>query len=974
MSDRQPLLSGFNEPEEDKKQPEAKQPEAAAETHDESAKTDGSADSAETRKSQQPATEKLEPVESLSGRRIYVIDAFSLIYQLYFAMPNLTGPKGQPVGALQGFVRDMLDLMSRREASEQWKQPTDIVVAFDAPGDVFRHEIYPSYKDNRDPMPDELRSQIEPIKQMLDAMAIPRLELVGYEADDIMATVATQVDQMDGECFIVTSDKDCRQLITNNVCMYNIRKDQYYIAENLLDDWGIRPDQVVDFQSLVGDSVDSVPGVPQIGPKTATGLLQEFETLEGVLDNAETVKAKNRRENLMNGRDMAMMSRELVRLDRSVPVEINWHAATIGGMDFERLNVLSDEFGFNRLKKRLMEMDLDAEPPPAWEADYVLVSDTDQLRELVAEISNQPLLSIDTETTGLNPRTADLVGISLAWETGKAYYVPVRALDGDPVLSLEDVTAILGPILESPSIAKLGQNIKYDLVVLRNHGIRVGGVRFDTMIADYLLEPGQRNHSLDAMSQRYLNHTMVPITELIGKGKKQITLDQVELDRVAYYAAEDADVPLRLYEILNPLLDESPQLRELFDSVEIPLIEVLAEMEFNGIQVNTKLLETMSQEFGTQLESLTASIHEQAGEEFNIDSPKQLSVILFEKMGLPVIKKTKTGASTDAEVLGELAKLGRSDLPELVIRYRQVAKLKSTYVDALPQLVSEKTLRVHTAFHQDVAATGRLSSADPNLQNIPVRTEEGRKIRSAFIAPESDWKLLAADYSQIELRVLAHFARDAALQQAFADDLDIHAQVASEVYDVNLEDVTSDMRRSAKAINFGVIYGQSAFGLAKSLGIDQQDAAEFIESYFTQYPGVEGFMDDTLRDCRKNGYVSTILGRRRLVTDVRDQDSLKNKRQRNLSERIAINTVIQGSAADLIKIAMINVLKQLQTGNWTARLLLQIHDELIFECPEDEIADLQEMVVHEMESAAELEVPLKVDVKTGPNWADCEPV
>lgn len=967
MNDRQPMLSGFDESGDQPTNREAT--ESAAEIASESAKTeDAASEVAEVDKADR------KPVDTLSGRRIYVIDAFSLIYQLYFAMPNLTGPKGQPVGALQGFVRDMLDLISRREANEQWKQPTDIIVAFDAPGDVFRHELYPSYKDNRDPMPDELRSQIEPIKRMLDAMGIPRLELVGFEADDIMATVATRVDELGGECMIVTSDKDCRQLISENVCIYEIRKDRYYQAEHLLDDWGIRPDQVVDFQSLVGDSVDSVPGVPQIGPKTATGLLQEFETLEGVLENAETVKAKNRRENLMNGRDMAMMSRDLVRLDRDVPVEIDWHESVIGRMDFEELNILSDEFGFNRLKKRLMEMDQDVAPPPVWEAEYVLVSDVAELEELAKEIDQQELLSIDTETTGLNPRTADLVGVSFAWETGKAYYVPVRALEGDPVVSLDDVKRILGPIFESLEIAKIGQNIKYDLVVLRSHGIRVDNVTFDTMIADYLLEPGQRNHSLDAMSDRYLNHKMVPITELIGKGKKQITLDQVELERVAYYAAEDADVPLRLYEILNPLLDESPKLRELFDTVEIPLIEVLAEMEYNGIKVNTELLASMSKEFASQLETLTTDIHELAGEEFNIDSPKQLSVILFEKMGMPIIKKTKTGASTDAEVLGELAKLGKSDLPEMVIRYRQVAKLKSTYVDALPQLVSEKTARVHTAFHQDVAATGRLSSADPNLQNIPVRTEEGRKIRSAFVAPPDGWQLLAADYSQIELRVLAHFARDAALQQAFEDDLDIHAQVASEVYEVDLEDVSSEMRRSAKAINFGVIYGQSAFGLAKSLGIDQHDAAEFIESYFTQYPGVEGFMEDTLRDCRKNGFVTTILGRRRLVTDVRDPDTLKNKRQRNLSERIAINTVIQGSAADLIKIAMINVLSKLRGGDWQSRLLLQIHDELVFECPADELADLQQMVVTEMANATELDVPLKVDVKTGPNWADCEPV
>jgi DNA polymerase-1 len=544
-------------------------------------------------------------------------------------------------------------------------------------------------------------------------------------------------------------------------------------------------------------------------------------------------------------------------------------------------------------------------------------------------------------------------------------------MEGDVQLDGEAVRELMCGVLEDPTIRKVGQNIKYDMVVLRNHGIQLAGLFVDTMVAHYLVEPDQRNHSLDFLSESYLHHKPVSYAMLAGTGKKQVTLDQVPLEQVAYYAAEDADIPLRLYTTLVQQLEDM-ELLTLFQEVEMPLIAVLAELEYNGISINVELLKTMSVRFAARIEELTSEIFTAAEQEFNIDSPKQLSKVLFEDMGLPVIKKTKTGISTDASVLAELSRMGVSDLPPLILEYRQVTKLKRTYVDALPELLNTITGKVHSAFKQDVAATGRLSSTDPNLQNIPIRTPEGREIRSAFIPSEEGWKMLAADYSQVELRVLAHFSQDETLQQAFIDDEDIHSNVASEVYDVPVDEVTAEMRRGAKAVNFGVIYGQTAFGLAKALGIENSAAAEFIDSYFRKYPGVEAFMLDTLRAAHRECRVSTILGRHRNVANVRDPETLKDKRQRNLAERIAINTVIQGSAADIIKVAMIAVLKRLKTDDFQARLLLQIHDELVFEVAAEEVERLTAMVREEMMSAVELSVPLKVDICVGDNWAQCK--
>ncbi len=926
---------------------------------------------------------------------VYLVDAFSLIFQVFHALPEMTSPSGQPVAAVHGFTRDLLDLLEK-------KKPDYLFVAFDVPGPTFRDELYPAYKAGRDEMPADLQLQIPQIRRMLEALGIPILELAGYEADDVLATVARRAEQAGLDCVLVTGDKDCRQLISERIKLYNIRKDQFFDAAALQADWGIRPDQVVDFQSLVGDSVDNIPGIQLIGPKIASELLGKHGTLEGVLDHAGEVSGDKRRANLMAGREIAMLFRRLVRLVDDVPLDFAWDAGRIHRVDIELVEQLCREFGFRRLGDRVRglgrggavhvpssleaaEAGLGESGPrsrvsPRLEtglgetglretADYRTVATQQDLDQLVRDLSQQRRISVDTETTSTNPRWAEIVGYSFAWQPGSACYIPVRAPAGEPQLDPETVQDALRPLLEDPAIEKIGQNLKYDIIVLRSAGVHVRGTAFDTMVADYLLDPGERNHSLDDLAKRYLGHTTIKIKELIGTGKSQKRMDQVPVPLITAYAAEDADVPVRLVGILQSRLDEEG-LGPLFRQLEMPLIDVLVEMEFNGIKVDVDKLRELGGRFKCRMDQLEAEIYELAGRSFNIDSRQQLAKVLFEDLQLPGGKKTKTGLSTDVEVLEGLA--ASHPLPAKIIEYRQYAKLRSTYAEALIELVHPQTGRVHTSFKQDVAATGRLSSTDPNLQNIPVRTEDGRLIRSAFVAGEPGWKLVTADYSQIELRVLAHFSGDQALQRAFAADEDIHALVASEVYGVPLQEVTREQRRGAKAVNFGVIYGQSPFGLAQALGIDKAEAAQFIDAYFARYPGVDDFIKRTLAECRKKGYVNTVLGRRRAVHGVRDLSSLGDSRQRNLPERIAINTVIQGSAADLIKKAMIQVHARMQREGFRARLLLQIHDELVFETPGEDVERLATLARQEMESVEQLSVPLKVDLKVGDNWADCE--
>jgi DNA polymerase-1 len=900
------------------------------------------------------------PPDSLEGLTVWVVDANSLIHQVFHALPEMTSPRGEPVGAVFGFTRDLFFLL-------ETKKPDFLFCAFDLPGKTFRHELFDQYKAGRPMIHEDLAPQMPLVRRVLDAFGLPALGCPNYEADDILATVARITEERGGQCFLVTGDKDARQLITDRVKVYNIRKDLVYDRDALAQEWGVRPDQVVDFQALVGDSTDNVPGVPQIGPKAAQDLLRQYETLDAVLAHAAEVTGAKRRENLQTYGEQAMLSRQLVRLDTHVPVEIDWQGARVGGFDRQGIrNVLAD-FGFRALAARADTLPGKAGPvQPAVKFRYHVVDTPAAFSTFLEQLRQQKWFALDTETTHINPRWADLVGLTFAWQGDEGWYLPLRAPEGERRLDERETLERLRPILEDPGVAKIGQNLKYDIVALRGAGVRVAGVSFDSMVASYLLDAGQRNHNLDDLAKRYLGHETIKISSLIGTGRDQKRMDEVSVQQVAEYSVEDAILPVRLRPLLELRLAEAG-LDRLFRDLELPLIDVLVELEFNGVRIDQQRLAELSKRYGQRMVELEEQIYAIAGRPFNLGSPKQLQEILFTEFRLPITKKTKTGASTDVEVLEELAAI--HPLPAKIIEYRQYAKLKSTYVDALPTLVCPKTGRVHTSFKQDVTATGRLSSSDPNLQNIPVRTEEGREIRSAFIPGEPGWVLLAADYSQIELRVLAHFSQDPHLCEAFARDEDIHARVASQVHGVPLKDVTESMRRQAKAVNFGVIYGQSPYGLARQLGIDQHEAARFINNYFEGYAGIEKFLATVLAECRERGYVSTILGRRRAIEGVRESAG----RQRNLAERTAINSVIQGSAADLIKQAMIAVERRLRREASPARMLLQIHDELVFEVPSEQLNDLATLVREEMVGAGALRVPLKVDLKAGPNWADAKP-
>jgi len=947
----QAILPGWEEPEQAPVQPRREPPASVATTV------------AAAEKSGAP--ERIEPTAAgipvddsgtldLRGRTVWAIDGHALLFQVFHAIPPMTGPKGDPVNAVFGFTRDLLYLL-------EVKKPDYLLCALDLSGPTFRHRLYSNYKIQRTEMPEDLRPQIPLVRRLLEAFGITLLELESFEADDLLATLAREVDTAGGECYLVTNDKDCRQLISERVKLFNVRKNQIYDADSLLADWGIRPDQVADFQALIGDPVDNVPGVPLIGPKNARELLTTYGTLEEVLNHADKVPGEKRRQNLLAGREQAFLSRDLTRLDVAAPITIDWASAARRPLVPERILPLFAELGFHGFTDRIRG--LDAAPRAMWEVDYQLVETPEKLAALVDEMSQQPALSVDTETTSVSPTEAELVGLSFCWQAGVAYYVAVRAPEGEAHLEIEPTLAALKPVLENANIEKVGQNLKYDMIVLARHGIFLEGLAFDSMLASYLLDAGERNHTLDELAERYLQHTNIKIDELIGTGRDQKRMNEVPLAQVVPYACEDADVAWRLRPLLAARLKEEG-LGDLLYQLELPLVNVLVELESNGIRVDVARLAELSARYGGKLVELEREIYELAGHEFNIASPKQLQTVLFAEQNLPVIKRTKTGPSTDADVLEELA--ARHPLPAKIIEFRQFAKLKNTYVDALPQLINARTGRVHCSFNQVVAATGRLSSSEPNLQNIPIRTDEGREIRSAFLPGPADWLLLAADYSQIELRVLAHFSGDPALTEAFSRDEDIHALVASQVFGVPLAEVTRDMRYRAKAVNFGVIYGQSAFGLARQLTIEQEVAAEFITGYFRRYQGVEQFLAKVLADCRAAGYVSTLAGRKRAIRGVRDG----LPKQLNLAERTAVNTVIQGSAADLIKQAMIALHRRLQSQRCEARMLLQIHDELVFEVPPQELQSLSELVAVEMTGVQSLRVPLKVDIKSGPNWAE----
>lgn len=888
---------------------------------------------------------------------LYIIDTFSLVFQVFHAVPPMTSPAGLPTNAIFGITRDILNIIKTHS-------PDYLIFAMDSSGPGTRKEIYPEYKANRSEMPEDLRPQIAHIMDVVKGFQVPVIECPGWEADDVFATIACQAKEKGIESIIVTNDKDARQLINNAVRLYNIRKNKFMDADAVVEDWGIRPDQVIDFQSLVGDSVDNIPGVPLVGPKKAQTLIEQFGSLEEVLANADQAKGPKLQQNLKEFADQARMSRQLVTLKTDLDLVVDWEDSRLTHPDRDRLRELFLEFGFRRFADDMKEdFTSKSEPPVKEERIQETVDTKPAFEKFMTLLKQQEEFCVDLETTGLKPAEADIVGWAISWQKNQGYYIPVEGPTGQRALDPAYVLEQIKPLLEDPDVQITNQNIKYDMVVLMRVGVFLQGISIDPMVASYLLSAGERGHSLDKLSERYLQHTMIPISDLIGSGKQQKKMFEVDVEKVAEYAVEDADIAWQLSRILKEELKHDG-LWDLYWDLERPLIPILAEMEFVGIKVDTDELKQQSQLLDKRLTELILEIYEIAGHEFNIASPLQLRTVLFEELNLPVFKKTKTGPSTDQSVLEKLAPL--HELPAKITEHRHISKLKSTYLDALPELVNPETGRIHASFNQVVAATGRLSSSDPNLQNIPIRTEEGRQIRKAFIPENEDWRLLCADYSQIELRVLAHLSQDEALSQAFREGADIHTAVASDIFRVPHDEVDSNMRRTAKAVNFGVIYGQSPFGLSETIGIPQSEAAGFIEDYFDRYRGVREFLDQILEDCAKNHFVSTICGRKREIQGVRTG----LQKQLNMPERTAINTVIQGSAADLIKQAMINLSARLKQEQHPGRLLMQIHDELVLEVPVPELDSLSQLVREEMESAMELDIPLIVDISSGSNWLE----
>jgi len=909
------------------------------------------------------------------AKKLYIIDGHAYIYAAYYAKMSqrLASPSGEPTKAAYVFTTTLLSLIQRQN-------PDMLVVAMDSKTPTFRTEIYKDYKANRPSMPEDLPNQISRIEQILDAMKIPVLRLDGFEADDIIGTLAKKASKDDIDTYICAKDKDMYQLVDEHTYIFDIKKGEVIDDDALFEKYKIHPENFIDVLALQGDSSDNVPGVPLIGEMNAVKIIQKYGSLDKLYKHADDIKGK-RGENLRSFKQQAYLSKELVTINCNVPIEINYDSFKLQEPDKIKLSELFIELGFTRLLTRLgltsvagtkpvaatpapmLNQDLtDFASVKTVSHDYKLIDTQKKFNNFLTKLKQQNLFAIDTETTSINPMWADLVGVSFSWQSNEAYYLPVKAPLGQKHLDISMLAAKLAPILADEKIKKIGQNIKYDLLVLKNARLPVKGVYFDTMVASYCLEANRRSHSMNAMAEDFLNYHPIQISTLIGKGKNQLTFDMVDTSAASEYAAEDSDITFQLYEYLKNRLEKEPQIRQLFEQVEMPLVSILATMEYNGVSLDIALLRRMSGEIADELKTLTDQIYQQAGSVFNIDSPKQLAEVLFDRLGLESIRIGKTGRSTDAAVLEQLA--GQHPVIELVLQYRQLSKLQNTYVDKLGQLINPRTNRVHASFNQTITATGRLSSSNPNLQNIPIRTEIGRKIRSAFVPKNKTDCILSADYSQIELRLLAHFSKDETLSQAFVADRDIHRFVASQIYEVPIEKVTDKMRSSCKAVNFGIIYGQGPFGLSRSIGISQADAKKFIEDYFARYSSIREFMDSVIKDAKRTGFAETILNRRRKIINL----TAKNYNKRSQAERLAINTVIQGSAADLIKVAMINIQRKIEAENLPVRLILQIHDELVFELPSAQAEKHAKWIADEMTGAIELEVPLKVDISFGPTW------
>ena len=886
-------------------------------------------------------------------KTLYLIDGSSYIFRAFFGVrQQLSTSKGFPTNALYGFI-NMLQKVIREE------KPDYLVVAFDSPDKTFRHKIYPNYKANRDAPPEELSRQFPYFEPLVKAYGLSSIRRPGFEADDIIGTLAIKGKQKGLEIVIVSGDKDMMQLISPHIYMLDTMKNKKFMDKEVVEKFGVQADKVVEVMGLMGDSSDHIPGVAGVGPKTAAELIRKFGSIEALYKRIDEVEKKNVKEKLERDKENAFMSRELVCIDTAMDLEFNSDLMKLGKVDSAKLKKMFEEFEFVSFLEGMQ--DGTANSLKIDRSEYKTILTEKSFNDLIESLAKKKSFAFDVETTSKRPVWARLVGISFSFEDGNAFYLPLahRYLGVPEQLEFKAVCEKLKPILEDKSIKKCGHNIKYDLIVMSNEGIALDGVDFDTMIASYLLNPSSRGHGLDALTMEYFGHKNLTYKEMTGTGSKEIGFDEVEVDRATEYAAEDSDMTWRLKGKLQPQLKDSTL--KLYKEIELPLLEVLAEIELNGVYVDRKHLKELSSKIDKQLLHLEKDIYVLADEEFNINSPKQLSVILFEKLKLPVVKKTKTGYSTDVSVLEQLAV--EHKLPEQVLSYRQLAKLKSTYVDALPGEIFKNTGRVHTSFNQTVAATGRLSSSNPNLQNIPIRSDMGKEIRKAFTA-EGDNMLLSADYSQIELRILAHLSKDKALKNAFDKGEDVHARTAADIFGSSLDQVDENSRRMAKAVNFGIIYGLSAFGLSRQLNISRKDAQDFIDQYFSLYSNVKDFMDNTIAEARECGYTLTMFNRRRYLPDLKSD----NRQVRESAERIAINSPIQGSAADLIKVAMIRLSRNLKKIKSNSKMILQVHDELLFECPVQEKKEIESLVRKEMEGACTLSVPLVVDIGWGKNW------
>jgi len=884
---------------------------------------------------------------------LYLVDGSSYLYRAFHAMPNLTNSRGEPTGALLGVAN-----MIRRLLSEE--SPEHIAVVFDARGPTFRHEMYPEYKANRPPMPAELRQQVEPILEFVRLLGLPLLQIEGVEADDVIGTLSRQAEEAGLDCVISTGDKDMAQLVSERTTLTNTMTDTRTDRDGVVEKFGVRPEQFIDFLALTGDASDNIPGVEKCGPKTAAKWLNAWGDLDSVIAHADEVGGKIG-ENLRSALEQLPLSRELARIRRDI--ELESAPKTLLRTEGDRAGLVEalKRYEFNSW---LQELDDTADTAPPEQAEYRAVTTAEQLEALLGELETAGLIAFDTETTSLDAMQAELVGLSFCTEPGRAAYIPVgheypgvqEQLDRDAVLER------LRPLLEDPGKPKVGQHIKYDMNVLSLYGIEVRGVAYDTMLESYVLNSTGSRHDMDTLALKYLGRKTTKYEEICGKGSKQILFSQVEIEAATHYAAEDADVTLSLHRRLLPELEKVPELADVFTGIEMPLVPVLARMEQTGVLIDGDELAAQSATMAREIHELEKAAHEAAGRPFNLGSPKQLQEILFGELELPVIRKTPKGQPSTAEdVLQELA--ADYELPELILRYRSLSKLKSTYTDKLPQQINPRTGRVHTSYHQAVAATGRLSSSDPNLQNIPIRTPQGRRIREAFVAPRG-WRILACDYSQIELRIMAHLSGDKGLLQAFHDGIDVHRATAGEVFGTPYEAVDADQRRAAKAINFGLMYGMSAFGLSKQLAISRAEAQAYMDTYFERYPGVRDFMEDTRVSAREKGYVETLFGRRLYLPDIK----AGNMQRRQAAERAAINAPMQGTAADIIKRAMIRVDDWLQRERPQARLIMQVHDELVFEVAAKELESVQQSVERHMAGAAELDVPLVVDSGHGKDW------